>query len=46
VGPDGPSPGRWDDLYGNFCTIYADCSILACLLEVLAHFCRDARLSM
>jgi hypothetical protein len=43
---DGRFPGRWDDLHGNFRTIYAGSSLLACLLEVLAHFRRDARLSM
>jgi hypothetical protein len=43
---DGRFPGRWDDLHGNFRTIYAGSSLLACLLEVLAHFRKDARLSM
>ncbi len=43
---DGRFPGRWDDLHGNFRTIYAGSSLLACLLEVLAHFRRDARLSL
>jgi hypothetical protein len=43
---DGRFPGRWDDLHGNFRTIYAGSSLLACLLEVLAHFRKDARLSI
>ena len=43
---DGRFPGRWDDLHGNFRTIYAGSSLPACLLEVLAHFCKDARLIM
>jgi hypothetical protein len=43
---DGRFPGRWDDLHGNFRTIYAGSSLLACLLEVLAHFRKDARLSL
>lgn len=43
---DGRFPGRWDDLHGNFRTVYAGSSLLACLLEVLAGFRKDARLSM
>jgi hypothetical protein len=43
---DGRFPGRWDDLHGNFRTIYAGSSLLACLLEVLAGFRKDARLSV
>ncbi|MEO3935046.1 RES family NAD+ phosphorylase [Micrococcaceae bacterium Sec7.4] len=43
---DGRFPGRWDDLHGNFRTVYAGSSLLACLLEVLAHFRKDARLSV
>lgn len=43
---DGRFPGRWDDLHGNFRTIYAGSSLLACLLEVLAGFRKDARLSL
>jgi hypothetical protein len=39
-------PGTLGDLHGNFRTIYAGPSLLACLLEVLAHFRNDARLSM
>lgn len=42
---DGRFPGRWDDLNGNFRTIYAGSSLKACLLEVLAGFRRDARLA-
>jgi hypothetical protein len=45
VGHDGRFPGRWDDLHGNFRTVYAGSSLLACLLEVLAGFRKDARLS-
>lgn len=43
---DGRFPGRWDDLHGNFRTVYAGSSLRACLLEVLASFRRDARLAM
>jgi len=43
---DGRFPGRWDDLHGNFRTVYAGSSLRACLLEVLAAFRRDARLAM
>ena len=42
---DGRFPGRWDDLHGNFRTVYAGSSIRACLLEVLAGFRRDTRLA-
>lgn len=42
---DGRFPGRWDDLHGNFRTVYAGSSLKACLLEVLAGFRRDARLA-
>lgn len=38
---EGRFPGRWDDLHGNFRTVYAGSS----LLEVLAGFRRDARLA-
>ncbi len=41
---NGRFPGRWDDLQGNFRTVYAGSSLLACLLEVLAGFRRDARI--
>lgn len=43
---DGRFPGRWDDLHGNFRTVYAGSSLQACLFEVLAGFRRDARLAM
>jgi hypothetical protein len=43
---DGRFPGRWDDLHGNFRTIYAGSSLLACLPEVPAGFRKDARLSV
>jgi hypothetical protein len=42
---DGRFPGRWDDLHGNFRTVYAGSSLKACLLEVLAGFRRDGRLA-
>ncbi|MDP9886077.1 hypothetical protein J2W21_003602 [Sinomonas atrocyanea] len=42
---DGRFPGRWDDLHGNFRTLYAGSTLHACLLEVLAGFRRDARLA-
>jgi hypothetical protein len=42
---DGRFPGRWDDLHGNFRTVYAGSSMRAGLLEVLAGFRRDARLA-
>jgi hypothetical protein len=42
---DGRFPGRWDDVDGNFRTIYAGSSLLACLLEVLATFRKDAHLA-
>ena len=41
---DGRFPGRWDDLHGNFRTVYAGSSLHACLLEVLAGFRHDPRL--
>lgn len=37
----GRFPGRWDDSAGIFRTVYAGSSLLACLLEVLAHFRAD-----
>jgi len=43
---DGRFSGRWDDLHGNFRTVYAGSSLLACLLEVLAHFRKDSRLPL
>lgn len=36
--------GRWDDPDGNFRTVYAGDSLLACLLEVLACFRPDPQL--
>lgn len=41
---DGRFPGRWDDRLGNFRTVYAGMSPLACLLEVLADFRPDQTL--
>ena len=43
---NGRFPGRWDDLHGNFRTVYAGSSLLACLLELLAGFRRDPRLAV
>lgn len=43
---DGRFQGRWDDVDGNFRTVYAGSSLLACLLEVLAGFRKDARLAV
>jgi hypothetical protein len=43
---DGRFPGRWDDLNGNFRTVYAGSSLLGCLLEVLAGFRKDTRLGL
>lgn len=37
--------GRWDDPSGNFKTVYAGSTLLACLIEVLAPFRRDPRFS-
>lgn len=42
---DGRFPGRWDDGYGNFRTIYAGSRLLSCLLEVLACFRPDPALA-
>ncbi|WP_420180102.1 RES domain-containing protein [Paenarthrobacter sp. TA1.8] len=42
---DGRFPGRWDDVHGNFRTVYAGSSLKACLLEVLAGFRPDPRLA-
>lgn len=41
---DGRFHGRWDDRQGNFRTIYAGSTLLACLLEVLAGFRPDPTL--
>ncbi|MCU1572330.1 MAG: hypothetical protein JWO93_412 [Micrococcaceae bacterium] len=43
---NGRFPGRWDDVNGNFRTVYAGSSLQACLLEVLAGFRRDSRLAL
>ena len=42
---DGRFHGRWDDFDGNFRTIYAGSTLLACLLELLADFRPDPRLT-
>jgi RES domain-containing protein len=41
AGPGGRFGGRWDDPAGEFRTVYAGQSLLACLLEVLAGFRPD-----
>ncbi|MCP1415427.1 RES family NAD+ phosphorylase [Paenarthrobacter sp. A20] len=41
----GRFPGRWDDLHGNFRTVYAGSSLKACLLEVLAGLRPDPRIA-
>lgn len=41
---DGRFHGRWDDPAGNFRTIYAGDTLLACLLEILACFRPDPSL--
>lgn len=46
AGPDGRFHGRWDDSEGNFRTIYAGSTLLACLLEVLAGFRPDPTLAL
>lgn len=38
---DGRFHGRWDDRDGNFRTVYAGSTLLACLLELLADFRPD-----
>lgn len=38
---DGRFHGRWDDREGNFRTVYAGSTLLACLLELLADFRPD-----
>jgi len=38
---DGRFNARWDDRDGNFRTIYAGSTLLACLLELLADFRPD-----
>lgn len=44
AGADGRFHGRWDDRQGNFRTVYAGSTLLACLLEVLAGFRPDPTL--
>jgi len=46
AGSDGRFDGRWDDSQGNFRTVYAGSTLLACLLEVLAGFRRDPKLAV
>src|SRR5690606_38213958 len=46
AGPDNRFGGRWDDRDGNFRTVYAGSTLLACLLEVLAGFRPDATLQL
>ncbi|QCC76062.1 hypothetical protein E2C04_00575 [Nocardioides daphniae] len=46
AGADGRFHGRWDDRQGNFRTIYAGSTLLACLLEVLAGFRPDPTLAL
>lgn len=41
AGADGRFHGRWDDRLGNFRTVYAGSTLLACLLEVLAGLRAD-----
>ena len=44
AGADGRFHGRWDDRQGNFRTVYAGATLLACLLEVVAGFRPDPTL--
>jgi hypothetical protein len=46
AGSDGRFDGRWDDSQGNFRTVYAGSTLLACLVEVLAGFRRDPTLAV
>jgi hypothetical protein len=46
AGPGGRFGGRWDDPTGEFRTVYAGQSLLACLLEVLAGFRPDLALQI
>lgn len=46
AGADGRFGGRWDDRQGNFRTVYAGSTLLACLLEVLAGFRPDPTLAL
>ena len=42
---EGRFNGRWDDINGQFRTVYADQSLFACLIEVLAKYRRDTHLA-
>lgn len=42
---DGKFNGRWDDIHGQFRTVYAGESLFACLIEVLAKYRVDAVLA-
>ncbi|MGD8195387.1 RES domain-containing protein [Herbiconiux sp. P18] len=42
---DGRFNGRWDDIRGQFRTVYAGRTLYACLIEVLAQFRRDTVVS-
>ena len=42
---EGRFNGRWDDIRGQFRTVYAGETLYACLIEVLAKYRRDAVLS-
>lgn len=42
---DGRFHGRWDDRDGNFRTVYAGSTLLACLLELLADFRPDPQVA-
>lgn len=46
AGSDGRFDGRWDDSQGNFRTVYAGSTLLACLIEVLAGFRPDPTLAV
>ncbi|KGJ72309.1 hypothetical protein GY21_16290 [Cryobacterium roopkundense] len=41
---EGRFNGRWDDVAGQFRTVYAGESLFACLMELLAKFRRDTHL--
>jgi hypothetical protein len=43
---EGRFNGRWDDLRGQFRTVYAGNTLYACLIEVLAKYRRDAALAL
>ena len=42
---EGRFNGRWDDINGQFRTVYAGQSLFACLIEVLAKYRRDTHLA-